>query len=210
MSKTVGKSKKTNTSKTVKSKASASTKATKTAPKATAKKDIAKTIATDKTARLMLICVAIIADILIVALLASSIRNKKTEIAANLELYSASTTCDMVVREDEGERPASGSTIVVKDSKNFREMLSNYSYLKKFNLPEPKDFSEASYVYIYTIDSISDAGLRLGDVTVQNHNVNIEVRYDQSMAVNCLNPHVFVVRIEDRDIDNANFSTVAD
>ena len=80
----------------------------------------------------MLICVAIIAVILIIALLASSIRNKKTEIAANLELYSASTTCDMIVREDEGERPASGSTIVVKDSKNFREMLSNYSYLKKF------------------------------------------------------------------------------
>ena len=64
MSKTVGKSKKTKTSKTVKSKASSSAKAAKTAPKATAKKDIAKTIATDKTARLMLICVAIIAVIL--------------------------------------------------------------------------------------------------------------------------------------------------
>lgn len=207
MSKTVGKSKKTNTSKTAKS---ASAKTTKSAPKTTTKKDIVKTITSDKTSRLVLVCVIAIAVILIIALLASAVKNKKTEISANLDLYSASNTCDMIVREDEGKRPASGSTIVVKDSKKFREMLNDYSYLKKFNLPEPKDFSEASYVYIYSIDSISDEGLRLGNVTVQNHNVNIEVKYDERKAVDCVNAHVFVVRVEDRDIDNANFSTVAD
>ena len=207
MSKTVGKSKKTNTSKTAKS---ASAKTAKSAPKTTGKKDIVKTITSDKTSRMVLVCVIAIAVILIIALLASAVKNKKTEISANLDLYSASNTCDMIVREDEGKRPASGSTIVVKDSKKFREMLNDYSYLKKFNLPEPKDFSEASYVYIYSIDSISDEGLRLGNVTVQNHNVNIEVKYDERKAVDCVNAHVFVVRVEDRDIDNANFSTVAD
>jgi hypothetical protein len=207
MSKTVGKSKKTNTSKTAKI---ASAKTAKSAPKTTGKKDIVKTITSDKTSRLVLVCVIAIAAILIIALLASAVKNKKTEIAANLDLYTASNTCDMIVREDEGKRPASGSTIVVKDSKKFREMLNDYSYLKKFNLPEPKDFSEASYVYIYSIDSISDEGLRLGNVTVQNHNVDIEVKYDERKAVDCVNAHVFVVRVEDRDIDNANFSTVAD
>ena len=163
MSKTVGKSKKTNTSKTAKS---ASAKTAKSAPKTTGKKDIVKTITSDKTSRMVLVCVIAIAVILIIALLASAVKNKKTEISANLDLYSASNTCDMIVREDEGKRPASGSTIVVKDSKKFREMLNDYSYLKKFNLPEPKDFSEASYVYIYSIDSISDEGLSLGNVTV--------------------------------------------
>jgi hypothetical protein len=213
MSKTVGKSKTTKNSKSTKA---ASQKTIKAAPKITSKasasgkKSIVKTITSDNTSKLLLICVIAIAVILIIALLASSIKNKKTQIAANLELYSAGSTCDMIVREDEGKRPASGSTIVVKDSKKFREMLSDYSYLKKFNLPEPKDFSEASYVYIYSIDSISNEGLRLGNVDVQNHNVNIEVKYDERKAVDCVNAHVFVVRVGDRDIDNANFSAVAD
>lgn len=208
MSKTVGKSNNTKSSKTAK-KTSA-----KTAPKPTVKAKAEKKSFLDLRIKndnnVLMICVVIILVILIVALLASAVKNRKVEIDADLTIASTSTGCDMIVREDDGTRPASGSTIVVKSSKDYRDMLSQYSYLKKFNLEEPKDFSEASYVYIYSVDSISEDGLRLGDVNVQNKNVNIEIKFDDDKAVDCVNAHLFVVRVNDKTIENANFSTVAD
>ena len=212
MSKTVGKAKNTKTTKTAKKpsvKANAKSTA-KEAPKATNKKKNILGTVFKNDSNVLMICVVIILVILIVALLASAIKNRKTVIDAKLTTYSASTTCDMIIREDDGKRPASGSTIVVKDSKKFREMLNEYSYLKKFNLEEPKDFSEASYVYIYSVDSISDDGFSLGNVDIQNSNVNIELKYNKSKSIDCVNSHVFVVRVDSRDIENANFSTVED
>lgn len=212
MSKTVGKSNNTKSSKTAK-KTSAKT-TTKSAPKPTVKAKAEKKSFLDLRIKndnnVLMICVVIILVILIVALLASAVKNRKVEIDADLTIASTSTGCDMIVREDDGTRPASGSTIVVKSSKDYRDMLSQYSYLKKFNLEEPKDFSEASYVYIYSVDSISEDGLRLGDVNVQNKNVNIEIKFDGDKAVDCVNAHLFVVRVNDKTIENANFSTVAD
>ena len=212
MSKTVGKSNNTKSSKTAK-KTSAKT-TTKSAPKPTVKAKAEKKSILDLRIKndnnVLMICVVIILVILIVALLASAVKNRKVEIDADLTIASTSTGCDMIVREDDGTRPASGSTIVVKSSKDYRDMLSQYSYLKKFNLEEPKDFSEASYVYIYSVDSISEDGLRLGDVNVQNKNVNIEIKFDGDKAVDCVNAHLFVVRVNDKTIENANFSTVAD
>lgn len=212
MSKTVGKSNNTKSSKTAK-KTSAKT-TTKSAPKPTVKAKAEKKSFLDLRIKndnnVLMICVVIILVILIVALLASAVKNRKVEIDADLTIASTSTGCDMIVREDDGTRPASGSTIVVKNSKDYRDMLSQYSYLKKFNLEEPKDFSEASYVYIYSVDSISEDGLRLGDVNVQNKNVNIEIKFDGDKAVDCVNAHLFVVRVNDKTIENANFSTVAD
>lgn len=212
MSKTVGKSNNTKSSKTAK-KTSAKT-TTKSAPKPTVKAKAEKKSFLDFRIKndnnVLMICVVIILVILIVALLASAVKNRKVEIDADLTIASTSTGCDMIVREDDGTRPASGSTIVVKSSKDYRDMLSQYSYLKKFNLEEPKDFSEASYVYIYSVDSISEDGLRLGDVNVQNKNVNIEIKFDGDKAVDCVNAHLFVVRVNDKTIENANFSTVAD
>lgn len=212
MSKTVGKSNNTKSSKTAK-KTSAKT-TTKSAPKPTVKAKAEKKSFLDLRIKndnnVLMICVVIILVILIVALLASAVKNRKVEIDADLTIASTSTGCDMIVREDDGTRPASGSTIVVKSSKDYRDMLSQYSYLKKFNLEEPKDFSEASYVYIYSVDSISEDGLRLGDVNIQNKNVNIEIKFDGDKAVDCVNAHLFVVRVNDKTIENANFSTVAD
>ena len=212
MSKTVGKSNNTKSSKTAK-KTSAKT-TTKSAPKPTVKAKAEKksflVLRIKNDNNVLMICVVIILVILIVALLASAVKNRKVEIDADLTIASTSTGCDMIVREDDGTRPASGSTIVVKSSKDYRDMLSQYSYLKKFNLEEPKDFSEASYVYIYSVDSISEDGLRLGDVNVQNKNVNIEIKFDGDKAVDCVNAHLFVVRVNDKTIENANFSTVAD
>lgn len=212
MSKTVGKSNNTKSSKTAK-KTSAKT-TTKSAPKPTVKAKAEKKSFLDLRIKndnnVLMICVVIILVILIVALLASAVKNRKVEIDADLTIASTSTGCDMIVREDDGTRPASGSTIVIKSSKDYRDMLSQYSYLKKFNLEEPKDFSEASYVYIYSVDSISEDGLRLGDVNVQNKNVNIEIKFDGDKAVDCVNAHLFVVRVNDKTIENANFSTVAD
>lgn len=212
MSKTVGKSNNTKSTKTAK-KTSAKT-TTKSAPKPTVKAKAEKKSFLDLRIKndnnVLMICVVIILVILIVALLASAVKNRKVEIDADLTIASTSTGCDMIVREDDGTRPASGSTIVVKSSKDYRDMLSQYSYLKKFNLEEPKDFSEASYVYIYSVDSISEDGLRLGDVNVQNKNVNIEIKFDGDKAVDCVNAHLFVVRVNDKTIENANFSTVAD
>lgn len=212
MSKTVGKSKNTKTTKTAKM-ASAKTTA-KSAPKTTAKAKAKKKnfldFRTKNDNNVLIICVVVILVILIVALLASAVKNRKTEIDADLTIATTSAGCDMIVREDDGTRPASGSTIVVKSSKDYRDMLSQYSYLKKFNLEEPKDFSEASYVYVYSIDSMSEDGLRLGDVNVQNKNVNIEIKFDGDKSVDCVNSHVFVVRVNDQNIENANFSTVAD
>lgn len=212
MSKTVGKSNNTKSTKTAK-KTSAKT-TTKSAPKPTVKAKAEKKSFLDLRIKndnnVLMICVVIILVILIVALLASAVKNRKVEIDADLTIASTSTGCDMIVREDDGTRPASGSTIVVKSSKDYRDMLSQYSYLKKFNLEEPKDFSEASYVYIYSVDSISEDGLRLGDVNVQNKNVNIEIKFDDDKAVDCVNAHLFVVRVNDKTIENANFSTVAD
>lgn len=212
MSKTVGKSNNTKSTKTAK-KTSAKT-TTKSAPKPTVKAKAEKKSFLDLRIKndnnVLMICVVIILVILIVALLASAVKNRKVEIDADLTIASTSAGCDMIVREDDGTRPASGSTIVVKSSKDYRDMLSQYSYLKKFNLEEPKDFSEASYVYIYSVDSISEDGLRLGDVNVQNKNVNIEIKFDGDKAVDCVNAHLFVVRVNDKTIENANFSTVAD
>lgn len=212
MSKTVGKSNNTKSTKTAK-KTSAKT-TTKSAPKPTVKAKAEKKSFLDLRIKndnnVLMICVVIILVILIVALLASAVKNRKVEIDADLTIASTGTGCDMIVREDDGTRPASGSTIVVKSSKDYRDMLSQYSYLKKFNLEEPKDFSEASYVYIYSVDSISEDGLRLGDVNVQNKNVNIEIKFDGDKAVDCVNAHLFVVRVNDKTIENANFSTVAD
>lgn len=212
MSKTVGKSNNTKSSKAAK-KTSAKT-TTKSAPKPTVKAKAEKKSFLDLRIKndnnVLMICVVIILVILIVALLASAVKNRKVEIDADLTIASTSTGCDMIVREDDGTRPASGSTIVVKSSKDYRDMLSQYSYLKKFNLEEPKDFSEASYVYIYSVDSISEDGLRLGDVNVQNKNVNIEIKFDGDKAVDCVNAHLFVVRVNDKTIENANFSTVED
>lgn len=220
MSKTVGKSKNTKTTKTAKkvsakpttkSAPKSSTKATpKEAPKAKSVKKNIFSISVKSDNNVLMICVVAIVVILVVALLASAVKNRKTEIDAKLTIASSSAGCDLIVREDDGTRPASGSTIVVKDSKSYRDMLSQYSYLKKFNLEEPKDFSEASYVYIYSVDSMSEDGLRLGDVNVQNKNVNIEIKFDGDKAVDCVNAHLFVVRIDDKNVENANFSTVAD
>lgn len=212
MSKTVGKSKNTKTTKTAKmtSAKTTSKSAPKTTTKAKAKKKSFLGFRTKNDNNVLIICVVVILVILIVALLASAVKNRKIEIDADLTIATTSAGCDMIVREDDGTRPASGSTIVVKSSKDYRDMLSQYSYLKKFNLEEPKDFSEASYVYVYSIDSMSEDGLRLGDVNVQNKNVNIEIKFDGDKAVDCVNSHVFVVRVNDQNIENANFSTVAD
>ncbi len=212
MNKSVGKSNSTKASKTTKKQSAKST--TKVAPKTTSKiKEKKKNflnIGIKNDNNVLIICVVIIAVILVIALLASAIKNRKVDIEADLTIASAGTSCDLIVREDDGARPASGSTIVVKDSKAYRDMLSQYSYLKKFNLSEPKDFGEASYVYIYSVDSISDDGLRLGNVNVQNKNVNIELKYDSDKAIDCVNAHLFVVRINDKNVENANFSTVED
>ena len=212
MNKSVGKSNSTKASKTTKKQSAKST--TKVAPKTTSKiKEKKKNflnIGIKNDNNVLIICVVIIAVILVIALLASAIKNRKVDIEADLIIASASTSCDLIVREDDGTRPASGSTIVVKDSKSYRDMLSQYSYLKKFNLSEPKDFGEASYVYIYSVDSISDDGLRLGNVNIQNKNVNIELKYDSDKAIDCVNAHLFVVRINDKNVENANFSTVED
>ena len=212
MSKTVGKSNNTKTSRTAKkTSAKVTTKAVpKAAIKAKSEKKNFLNLRIKNDNNVLMICVVIILVVLIVALLASAVKNRKTEIDADLTIASSSNGCDLIVREDDGTRPASGSTIVVKDSKSYRDMLSQYSYLKKFNLEEPKDFSEASYVYIYSVDSMSEDGLRLGDVNVQNNNVNIEIKFDGRKAVDCVNAHVFVVRINDKNVENANFSTVAD
>ena len=213
MSKTVGKTKNTKATKKVSAKAAEkAVPKTKAAPKTTPKttKEKKKFIDLRNDNNALLICVVVIVVILVVALLASAIKNRKTDIDASFDVYVAGSGCDLIVREDDGTRPASGSTIVVKDSKSYRDMLSQYSYLKKFNLEEPKDFSEASYVYIYSVDSMSADGLRLGDVNVQNNNVNIEIKFDGRKAVDCVNAHVFVVRINDKNVENANFSTVAD
>lgn len=212
MSRTVGKSNNTKSSKTAKK---ASTKpVAKAAPKSTAKTKSEKksflNLHNKNDNNVLMVCVVAILVILIVALLASAVKNRKTDIDADLTIATSSTGCDIIVREDDGVRPASGSTIVVKSSKDYRDMLSQYSYLKKFNLEEPKDFSEASYVYIYSVDSMSEDGLRLGDVNVQNKNVNIEIKFDGDKAVDCVNAHVFVVRVNDKNIENANFSAVAD
>ena len=201
MSKTVGKSNNTKTSRTAKKTSAKVT--TKAVPKAAIK-------AKSEKKNFLNLRIKNDNNVLIVALLASAVKNRKTEIDADLTIASSSNGCDLIVREDDGTRPASGSTIVVKDSKSYRDMLSQYSYLKKFNLEEPKDFSEASYVYIYSVDSMSEDGLRLGDVNVQNNNVNIEIKFDGRKAVDCVNAHVFVVRINDKNVENANFSTVAD
>lgn len=216
MNKTAGKFNSTKATKTAKKQSAKST--TKVTPKTTtkstsnikAKKKNFLNFNTKNDNNVLIICVVIIAVILVIALLASAVKNRKVDIEADLTIASASTSCDLIVREDDGTRPASGSTIVVKDSKAYRDMLSQYSYLKKFNLSEPKDFSEASYVYIYSVDSISDDGLRLGSVNVQSKNVNIELKYDRDKAINCVNAHLFVVRINDKNVENANFSTVED
>ena len=213
MSKTVGKSKNTKATKKVSAKAvEKAVPKTKAAPKTTPKttKEKKKFIDLRNDNNALLICVVVIVVILVVALLASAIKNRKTDIDASFDVYAAGSGCDLIVREDDGMRPASGSTIVVKDSKGYRNMLSQYSYLKKFNLDEPKDFSEANYVYIYSVDSINEDGFKLGNVNVQNNNVNIELKYDSSKAIDCVNAHVFVVRINDKNVENANFNTVED
>ena len=128
MNKTVGKSNSTKATKTTKKRSAKST--TKVMPKTTAKttsnikakkkRFLNFNIKNDNN--VLIICVVIIVVILVIALLASVVKNRKVDIEADLTIASASTSCDLIVREDDGTRPASGSTIVVKDSKSYRDI----------------------------------------------------------------------------------------
>ena len=50
----------------------------------------------------LIICVVIIVVILVIALLASVVKNRKVDIEADLTIASAGTSCDLIVREDDG------------------------------------------------------------------------------------------------------------